>query len=759
MLKIMVCCFLILLAGVSVCYSNPIFSENADTISVQSGQYQYIINKKKCTVIDRVIVNGTTLATGGSVSYIGAGNKMFIAGPPVRTYIQKSHNRVYQEGWFQHNGSSDFLYYIIRYEFYDNAPFVKLITTFTDKHDRQKAEAQWDAYWKNQWVYNIKVELNVPSISKFLYVEQHNAFDYKKIDVTNVKPYIELEERHGSPGIITENDVAGVVSKKQLQIAAQSKDNWVRFYPLQVGTYPVSVIWNGKTFPPYAAYKRAKSMVARIHHAKGTSSVVFDQGAGSTWQQLGTYELTKDSYIDITGERKDGVVLVDAVKVGKEIVPVFNRHDDELSDNGFTLFIKDFWRQYPAAMRLEKGRATAEFIKAPAIFMGGMGKTFEIMYAFGERATAQKKLYAAPETTGLKGYADPLYFSYATNSEYTRLTDSVRKNLLTYLEKQRSLGWKNWGDYQIGTSYNQTEEWGNLQYDLGYGLLMLYIRTKDPLIWNLAQAAVYHLMDLDLVKYSPFMPKFNGSVHRKGEMPFDMAHVATEPIVPENFAFRSLYLYYLLTGDLFALECMKMSVDNFLEFTNSSSRLNFASHGDRDTAWILLGLLTGHQVFQKPVYLERATKVVDRLLDKERTIGRLPGAQPVWQGQMLEALIKYYEITKDQRVRDAIIRHVIWLKRYALGVNPTNGRYRMIYLMKSDELVPSTPQWSEEANYFFLHLNAIMYVYDLTRDESFKKLADGLYQQAAQSQKGFVSPRHASSFLSFPFYYLEKTCH
>jgi len=160
------------------CFASPVISEQADSIFIQSGKHQYVISKKKCTVFDNVIVNNVSVATGWSISYVGNGNKLFITGQPIRTYIQKDHNSVYQEGWFQYNVSSDFLYYIIRYEFYENAPYVKLVATFTDRHDKPRTEAQWDPYWKNQWVRDIKVTLQVPSVTRTEYVQQHNAFDY-----------------------------------------------------------------------------------------------------------------------------------------------------------------------------------------------------------------------------------------------------------------------------------------------------------------------------------------------------------------------------------------------------------------------------------------------------------------------------------------------------------------------------------------------------------------------------------------------------
>lgn len=737
-------------------YAMISFSDNQDQIEITSGSLQYTVSKQKCSVFEKVTENGVAVASEGKISFEGVGKKLVLAGQPVKTYIQKDHNRIYQEGWFLDEGEKTFLYYIIRYEFYDSAPFVKLVLTFSDRHDKPKTEAQWDRYWETQIVSNIKVELNVPSVSRQIYIEQHNAFDFKKVDKIGTKPYFELEEKKGSPYIFQEyeNVMPDCKIEKQLRSTSSAKENWIRIYPMKMGTYPIVLKWGA--YPGYAAYLSGKGILAKIHHSQGETDVVFDQDRNPPLIALGSYVFDDKSYIDITGERKSGTLLAKTIRIGDEVLNFFNRHDDFLSDKGFTLFVKDFWRNYPISMRLEKGKATVDFIKEPTIFMGGMGKTFEIMYSFGDSSSALKCLYAAPEIKNTDIFLDLLYFSLANSKEYTTLTDEVRLKLLPYLEAQRSLGWRNLGDYQIGNNYDQIEDWGNLQYDLAYGLLVLYIRSRDPEIWKLAQTSLYHMMDLVLVKFAPFLPKYNGSMHRKGEMKNSLSHVQSEPIVAQNFAFRGLYLYYQLTGDLFAYECAKMSVNNFLEFTISDSRLDYASHGDRDTAWILLGLLFGYEKFHDEKYFENASKVIVKLLDKEKPIGRLPGSQPVWQGQMVEALIKYYEITKDTKVKDAIIRHVTWLKNHAIAIDPATGRYKMIYLMNSIDFVPNNPTWAEESNYFFLHLNAFMYVYELTKDISYKNLADSLFLQAANDEKGFPGPRQASSYLSFPFYYLEK---
>lgn len=704
-----------------------------------------------------LIVNSNINATLKKISYQSKENSVYYSGPPVIIKINQDQGTAYQEGWFEHNGKRTSIYYIIRYLLSDNAHFLKMTVTVCDRHDKPKTELPTDNYWQNQIISNLKLELEVPSVTKQIYVEQHNPFDSKQTTPAGSKPYIELEEKEGSPYLFTESPSSGTVSSRQIEFHPINKSNYVRFYPLQKGVLPLSVIWNGIRFPDYAAYLRGKGIVARVRHADGVTNVTYDQDKQSgNWLDLGTFRFDEKSSVDITTERTSGALLIDAIRVGRQVQTIFNRHPDELVDGKFALFVKDFWRNYPIAMELRPGKAIVEFIKEPSIFMGGMGKTFEIIYSFGDHDVARKALYQPPEVGDLKKYQDSLHFSTATNPKFSALEKMVAKELIPSLDAQRSVGWRNWGDYQIGVSYGQNEDWGNLQYDLPYGLLVLYIRTRDPEVWHIAQASVYHLMDMDLVKYSPFAPKYNGSVHRKGEMHRSVSHVISEPVVPFNFAFRSLYLYYLLTGDPFALECTKMSVNNFLEFTINPSRIDFASNGDRDTAWILMGLVFGYEKFGDKKYLEAARKVVTRLLEKENILGRLPGDQPVWQGQMLEALIKYYDVTKDSKVQKAVIRHVQWLKEHAINYDKKNKKFRILYFIRNDGKAKQNYEWTEELNYLFLWLNSFAYVSSVTNEKIYMDFANQMFEMACKEQEKYKGPRFISSFLSFPYYYLER---
>ena len=168
------------------------------------------------------------------------------------------------------------------------------------------------------------------------------------------------------------------------------------------------------------------------------------------------------------------------------------------------------------------------------------------------------------------------------------------------LERMDSFGWRNWGDYQIGTSYSDksgivVEDWANEQYDLPNGLLMAWLRTGDPALWRYAQASVRHLMDLDLVKFNPFQDKLNGLVYRKGEMRRQRSHFDAEPITDQGFAFRSLLLYYQLTGEVWARDLAKQNIDRLVFY--ATTRPQFVLNGGRPTAWMLRAALAGAEWF------------------------------------------------------------------------------------------------------------------------------------------------------------------
>jgi hypothetical protein len=106
---------------------------------------------------------------------------------------------------------------------------------------------------------------------------------------------------------------------------------------------------------------------------------------------------------------------------------------------------------------------------------------------------------------------------------------------------------------------------------------------------------VRHLMDIDLVKFSPFDEKLNGLVHRKGETSREQSHVTTEPMVDQSFAFRSLLLYHTLTGEEWSLDLAKQLIERLAWY--GKTRLSFGLFGDRPAVWLLRGAIAGARYF------------------------------------------------------------------------------------------------------------------------------------------------------------------
>jgi hypothetical protein len=381
----------------------------------------------------------------------------------------------------------------------------------------------------------------------------------------------------------------------------------------------------------------------------------------------------------------------------------------------------------------------------------------------GRAHDAQVLLYAPPPRK-LPPWVHPVDGSLAGGEfggRYDRLLRLFAQRHTEDLESQDSFGWRNWGDYQIGTSYinggQRYEDWANLQYDLPFGLLLAWLRTGDPTLWRYGQASVRHLMDIDLVKFSPYGDKLNGLVYRKGEMARPNSHVSSEPIVDQAFAFRSLLLYHALTGEAWARDLAKQSIERLAWY---AARGSFIEWGDRPLAWMLRGVLAGAQHFRGESsydFAHLADTIVDGIMRFYRKYGQLPGIQPVWQGQLVEGLIQYYELTHRLDVRDVIISHARYLVSQALR-RRSDGEFEYLYCFGKHGRVTegcATAEWSSEYNYGLLWLSSIAYAYSLTKDPALARAARDIFAQAEARLATEGSTRVWSSALGFPHLFLE----
>lgn len=730
-----------------------------DSIEIVTGAARWLVSTTEFSVIRSASIEGEERLRGGSASVAFLGSRSRFGRPETVTV---GDDWVELRGWIDQGKR---LWYVARYQFFAGEPFCRLVLTLTDRHDTGASHGPWDRYWTDRIVADWRLELEAPG-GRPVSVTQHNSHSASSpgepwVDVVSASgaPYQWMPSRRLDP------------ARAQLLHAAKDAANQIAWYPAYAGRAKVTVGYTG--FSAAEQYRVAKGVTYTVTDAAGrTTGSVVDQGTGAQDLSLGTFVLGRDSAVRLkaSGQGGEAIAVAGWVTISPDngdrafdVRPGI-RHDGVLSDGTVTVAVKDFWQHHPISLVRTERTIGWRAVERPERLGGGMGLTLETIVAIdGPAARAVRTLYAPPERH-LPAWIHPVDGSLANSAvgaRYDALLRRVAARLPGDLDATDSFGWRNWGDYQIGPSYSSdagpVENWANLQYDLPHGLLLAWLRTGDPVLWRQAQAGVRHLMDVDYVKFSPFSDKLNNLVFRKGEMPRSRSHVASEPIVDQGFAFRSLLLYHALTGEAWARDLAKEHIDRLAYY--GTTRPRFVLAGDRPAAWLLRGVLAGARHFGRDArydYGRIADDLVRELVAHYRAKGRLPGAQPVWQGQMLEGLIQYHERTGRVDVAEAIVGHARYLLTDALR-RRADGTWEFLYCFTPAERGCPAPVWTTEWNYAFLWLSSLAYASVLSGDPLFAERADALFRYAADRFATEGGLRHATSALGFPHLYLARS--
>jgi hypothetical protein len=730
--------------------------KGANAVTVATGPYEWQLSTTTFDVVHAASVGGKPRLGPGRASVDALGGRV-VFGPPSE--VKTGGDWVELRGWAE---EAKHLWYVARYQFWAGKPYARLVLTLTDRHDKSPATEQSDKYWKGRTLARWRLEVGAPG-GHAAEVTQHNSYSYSSPG----GPWIEIVSKSGAPYQWTRN-VSDYAPRDVFELVHASGDaqNQIVWHPATAGAVELTaLVW---PFQGGAAYQNCAAASYEIVDAAGkVHAVSGDQSKGSI--SLGRFTLGRDSVVRLqatSAANKNGCnVLAGPLRIapqgqggGKafEVAPGA-RHEGALADGPLTIALKDFWQHHPVTLFRTSKTIGWQAIERPEEYTGGMGLTLETMLAIdGPPAAAKAALYAPPERKLPAGWS-PVDGSLAANARYDALIKLFAERFGPSLESLDDFGWRNWGDYQIGTSYTlhgeNVEDWGNLQYDLPLGLLMAWMRTGDPALWDYAQASVRHLMDLDFVKFSPFQDKLNGLVYRKGEMPRRRSHIEAEPIVSESFAYRSLLLYYHLTGEEWARDLAKQLIDRLCYYVRT--RPEFVLWGGRDTSWMLRGPLAGAAEFGQSAaeYQAVADQVVKQLVDDYRAHGRLPGKQPVWQGQILEGLAIYNQRTPRPEVARIIVDYSRKLLTDSLRRAP-DGQYEFMYC------VPNAPKdcgetWSKDENYLYLWLGGITAAARLSHDPFFSQWADTLFAYGEAKMRDRRDIRAWTAALAFPALYLE----
>ena len=244
-------------------------------------------------------------------------------------------------------------------------------------------------------------------------------------------------------------------------------------------------------------------------------------------------------------------------------------------------------------------------------------------------------------------------------------------------------GMFNYGDYGNGGFGWSGNHWANLEYDGGYAGFLQYARTGNRAYFDYGEAASRHLMDVDIKQDSGRVYSHFSSNHQ-GQPNYG------------HFWNESLVYYYFLTGDSRSLEVAK-SVGTWSVWIAKNELDYLRTMCERETGWPLISLVAVYQATGEKYYLDSAKLLIDMLLDWQDTelscwrqngccdypkIGTHTGSCSEMMGLLLEAMIKYWEETKDERVKDSIIKAVDFLIDYywvpCEGTNPYDNTIKAV---------------------------------------------------------------------------------
>ncbi len=731
-------------------------AEDNNAFHVTSDKYSWLISKNELNVIENASVNENTIINGGQVSIDFLGSTSIFGAP---NKFSTGGDWVELRGWADQSKN---LWYIARYQFYDNNPLVGLSLTVTDRHDKTKTEGQWHSSWKERKISNLHIKLDSTATLPNNNYLQHNSYSGgAKFD-----SFIEVISRTGVP----------YKWKK-----SNSSTNQLR-HP-NVGNSENKIIWHlrhsGNTnleasFTPFPAGRTdlvANNISYIIKHADGIDTVNVDLQNQSPIQ-LGQYNLDEDSTVTLVDSGDTGIILADSITIKslnnsvEKIIQLGEKLEDNvLQAAPLTLLVQDLWKNHPIEVYSTAHNIGIKAIKDPTILMGGMGKTFDIGISIDGTANDALALFNSPPSIipDLSNWND-IDGHMSSSAEFLGLLGKVNQIVDTRDKLDDNFGWKNWGDFQIGNNYTnssgvQIEDWASLQVDLPTGLLFSWLNTKDPQLWLRAKAAIRHSMDIDIVKFMPFRDKYAGASHRKGACPVAESHICTEPVIDFSFGWRGLLLYNLITGEQWAKDVAQMQIDNSAYI--AKTRKSYLLNGGRPAAWALRALIYGEKFFPEGTrYLSENTETpmpahssYKEILDDVMTdlialiidIKKFPGHQPVWAGQGIETLAEYHQLTGNNDAKTAITLAVDHLMA---STRDNNGILEVMYN-------ENTQQWVRLSNYGWLWLSSITYAYDLTKDQKYQDFGDKLYQQSLINLENEKSIRAWTSAIGSPWLYVK----
>lgn len=305
-------------------------------------------------------------------------------------------------------------------------------------------------------------------------------------------------------------------------------------------------------------------------------------------------------------------------------------------------------------------------------------------------------------------------------AEYDAWAERLFKAYCTSIEELRDYGAMNWGDWFGERKVN----WGNHEYDTTNQLLIQFARTGDPRYFYMADAAARHSTEVDTVHHvnddlwdhfcettggpkrgeegeEPAYPYRRGMVHQhtvghvSGFFSVEtirqlfLDHGVGRPpnpylcLAPTNLGHiftQGTSRHYFLTGDPFIRETVLMIGDNLAQLVEDRKFAFMGhSHCGRVAGWTMLALAGAYEIDLDERYLAAMRTIAEDALEAQDPVcggwlyypmapdhclcktQRHTGMAGFITAVLINGLARYYQLSGDERLPEAIDRAVTFL--------------------------------------------------------------------------------------------------
>ena len=382
----------------------------------------------------------------------------------------------------------------------------------------------------------------------------------------------------------------------------------------------------------------------------------------------------------------------------------------EGAQTNFALCVKNFWQDYPKGVRYGDGNIAVEILpklsgkkppdydkqwhklyfwydeaKAQYKLKVGMASTVEMLVGFPEQEAdaelwqewLERPVAVRPEVGYLNSTDALLPVAPKKESPYPRyeaMADTAAKIWLRQLEERHEYGFMSFGD-----TYSDREDfWSNNEYDAAFCHYVEFLRGGDPRWFLLGGPTVRHLIDMDTCNHSRQASQVGAQyMHMPGHVggflpPYFRSKMSGSKTAPSHTWVEGAVLHYLLTGDETVRSVVRQTG---LRLTRNLRYYNFKNM--RECGWHVIHLCGLARMGNDPRFLNATAVIVSKVLEKQEPDGgwehplaeahchceppRCHGEAGFMVGVLGAGLRRFYELTHDVSVADAIVGGARWL--------------------------------------------------------------------------------------------------